>query len=272
MKYTYAYKTSDGTRHEAAMEAASREAVFEELRRQGIKAIKVVAADGSKGNGEVRGIRKRAVAAMVCIAAVVVGICVYVLTAIGDAASIRNPNPAQPTRKDTLIATPLPRQFIPGRRDRVSEAAASFTNAAERLLAAFAEPGRPVASLPPEKPTQAEFEACLREPLRYAEEEFTESVDMKRIVTKIKGDLRRYLEAGGTLEEFIAELVKRQRLEVSYREKAERRLGELLKAKDPKPAYDFWLQANAQLQSMGIYPLPLPDALRDYQFNLNLDE
>ena len=25
------------------------------------------------------------------------------------------------------------------------------------------------------------------------------------------------------------------------REKAERRLGELLKAKDPKPAYDFWL-------------------------------
>ena len=54
MKFTYAYKTSDGKRHEAAMDAESREAVFESLRAQGIKAIKVVAADGSKANGEER--------------------------------------------------------------------------------------------------------------------------------------------------------------------------------------------------------------------------
>ena len=47
MKYTYAYKTSDGVRHEASMDAPSREAVFESLRAQGIKAIKLVAADGS---------------------------------------------------------------------------------------------------------------------------------------------------------------------------------------------------------------------------------
>ena len=59
MKYTYAYKTSDGIRHEDSMIASSREEVFERLRKQGIKAIKVVAADGSKANGEVRGVRKR---------------------------------------------------------------------------------------------------------------------------------------------------------------------------------------------------------------------
>ena len=52
MKYTYAYKTSDGVRHEDAMEADSREEVFVRLRERGIKAIKVVAADGSKANGE----------------------------------------------------------------------------------------------------------------------------------------------------------------------------------------------------------------------------
>jgi len=44
MKYTYIYKTSDGVRHEAAMDAPSREVVFETLRKQGIKAIKVIAA------------------------------------------------------------------------------------------------------------------------------------------------------------------------------------------------------------------------------------
>ena len=53
MKYTYAYKTSDGIRHEDSMNASSREDVFAELRKRGIKAIKVVAADGSKANGEV---------------------------------------------------------------------------------------------------------------------------------------------------------------------------------------------------------------------------
>ena len=56
MKYTYAYKTSDGTRHEATMVAQSRDEVFAELRKRGIKAIKVVAADGSKANGEVHGV------------------------------------------------------------------------------------------------------------------------------------------------------------------------------------------------------------------------
>ena len=61
MKYTYAYKTSDGVRHEASMDAASREDVFAALRAKGIKAIKVVAADGSKANGEIRGVRKRIV-------------------------------------------------------------------------------------------------------------------------------------------------------------------------------------------------------------------
>ncbi len=51
MKFTYAYKTSDGKRHEAAIEAVSREEVFATLRARGIKAIKVVAEDGSRANG-----------------------------------------------------------------------------------------------------------------------------------------------------------------------------------------------------------------------------
>ena len=70
MKYTYAYKESNGTRHEESMEADSREAVFKALREKGIKAIKVVAADGSKANGEVRGYRLRTVIAVGVIAAV----------------------------------------------------------------------------------------------------------------------------------------------------------------------------------------------------------
>ena len=64
MKYTYAYTESNGTRHEESMEADSREVVFKALREKGIKAIKVVAADGSKANGEIRGYRLRTVIAV----------------------------------------------------------------------------------------------------------------------------------------------------------------------------------------------------------------
>ena len=42
MKYTYAYKTSDGVRHEDSMNAASREEVFAELRKRGINRLKCV--------------------------------------------------------------------------------------------------------------------------------------------------------------------------------------------------------------------------------------
>ena len=77
MKYTYAYKTSDGVRYEASMNAASRDEVFVALRKQGIKAIKVVAADGSKANGEIHGVRKRVVAALVAFVALGVGIVAY---------------------------------------------------------------------------------------------------------------------------------------------------------------------------------------------------
>lgn len=78
MKYLYAYKTSDGKRHEDSMDAASREQVFAALRKQGIKAIKVTAADGSKANGEIRGIRKRVAALIALFAALSGGVLIVV--------------------------------------------------------------------------------------------------------------------------------------------------------------------------------------------------
>ena len=268
MKYTYAYKTSDGTRHEESMNASSREEVFAVLRSKGIKAIKVVAADGSKANGEVRGIRKRVVFVIACVVAALTGATVYFAA---QGRNVVTPK-AHSTRGAKLRnATPLPRQIIPGDRSRITEAANSLKTAPERLLASFAEPGRPLPSLGGKMPTEAEFAAILREPITIAENEFTESVDLKRIVTRIKGDMRRYFAAGGTADEFIAELVKRQKQEIAYREKAEERLNEMLKG-DAAKAYDFFLKANAQLQSMGVYPLPLPDSLRNYQLSLDFDE
>ena len=59
MKFVYAYKTSDGVRHEDAIESDSRTAAFTALRERDIRPIKVYAADGSKANGETRFITRK---------------------------------------------------------------------------------------------------------------------------------------------------------------------------------------------------------------------
>ena len=131
------------------------------------------------------------------------------------------------------------------------------------------------------RPLPADFEAALREPIRIASTDFTEVVDLKRIVTGMKREMRAYIAGGGTVEQYLAELEKRQKLEVSYRERAEQKLNDMLNGQDArspsgrdslKAAYAYWLKANAQLQAMGIYPLALPDALRSYQMNLDIEE
>ena len=267
------------------MNASSREEVFETLRAQGIKAIKVVAADGSKANGEVRGVRKRVVVVSAIVAALTAGIAVYLVGHFTRRPSAGNGDPTVPSPPTVASpqpvayrnARPLARQTINGDRQRVEAAAAAFTNAAERLMAAFAEPGRPVPVLNGPRPTDAEFEASLRQPIRIAETDFTETADLKRIVAKIKSDLRVYLSDGGDIDGYLEALARRQKLEVSYREKAEKHLARLCspasgKMLDKAEAYGYWLKANAQLQSMGIYPIPLPDALRGYEATLELDE
>ena len=309
MKFTYTYRSSDGQRHTAEIEAESRDAAFATIRRElGIKPIKVTAADGSKANGEGSASHGRAalVAAVVLSAAVFGGVTWWMRSTSHESQTANGEPPAlDPTQPITVVtpqgpvtlrvAEPLPRQTIPGSRQRIEVGRNDiFTNAAERLLARFAEPGRAVAAPEGEKPTEADFAACLREPVRLASNELTEHIDLKRIVTGMKREMRAYLAGGGTVDGYLVELEKRQRLEVSYRERAEQKLDELLSAangqparpsgddgrdkRDPpvenalKAAYAYWLKANAQLQAMGIYPLALPDALRSYQMTLDIEE
>ena len=370
MKFTYTYRSSDGQRHTAEIEAESRDAAFTRVRTErGIKPIKMGAAEGESGAGRAanvsaapRGGVWRLVAVAVLFAAVFGGVVWWMRRPNRESPTTNNESPAasqdQPITVATpqgpvtlRVATPLPRQAIPGDRRKIEEAVAQerdppvFRFAAERWLARFAEPGRqppvtletPPATLAPTeatgvslpresasprgsgalaasssvgtlrgsgalaasssvapprgsgalaashatRPPPADFEVCLREPIRIASTDFTEVVDLKRIVTGMKREMRAYLAGGGTVEGYLAELEKRQKLEVSYRERAEQKLNDMLNGQDVrspswrnsiKAAYAYWLKANAQLQSMGIYPLTLPDALRSYQMSLDIDE
>ena len=243
------------------MDAPSRDAVFAALREKGIKAIKVVAADGSKANGEIRGVRKRVVASVSALAAVLAGVVVYFALTDG--------------RKDLPenAATPLPRQEIQGDRARIEAAAKSLPTAAERFLARFAEPGRPFAAPECDWPRKADFEAVLDAPLTFSEDEFTEQIDLKRMVEFLKQELRGYLRGGGLVSGYIKDLMTRQQMEIDEREKGIAELQRLLKEaqaadadraavrRKHEAAYDYWLRLNARLQSMGVFAVEQPRQL-----------
>ena len=134
MKYTYAYKDSGGVRHEDSMEASCREEVFAALRAKGIKAIKVVAADGSKANGEIRGVRRRAITAIVVLVAIAVGVVAY----FGGSRFSRPQSPsfeADQTRRQVIGDSAVVDKGIATGWSEV------FPEEGERFFASFAIPG-----------------------------------------------------------------------------------------------------------------------------------
>ena len=279
--FLYIYKTSEGVRKTEKISAETRDEVFAALRARGIRPIKVIAEDGSKANGappQPSGWRKNR-------------LFLAILAGLGVFAALwgifgRPPAPATPSAAGTVapqgavsaasqVARPLARQVISGDRERITHPPATlFPSAAERYLAYFAEPGRPLPPATVSPPDTAAFLACLQVPLRVRTDEFTEYVELVRIVTRLKDELRAYLAGGGTVTDYLAELFKRQRLEISYRDQAEEKLGELLAGRKPDlpRAYDYWLKANARLRTMGIYPLPLPESLRTYELTADLED
>ena len=59
MKFTYTYRSSDGQRHAAEIEAESRDAAFARLRTEfGIRPIRVVAADSQRDGNDERDTRE----------------------------------------------------------------------------------------------------------------------------------------------------------------------------------------------------------------------
>ena len=249
MKYTYFYKTSDGVRHEATMDAASREAVFETLRARGIKAIKVVAADGSKANGEVRGVRKRVAAAVAVAAAAVVGIAAYFL---GESQPITNHQPpTTSTPRHQIYGDPvIVERFERGDFDAV------LTNRADRMLAWFAQPGKlmcPKGADPRRK--AAEFASALNPAgdktgqtrfVSLDEADPREVRELKQIVNGMHRELAAYLANGnGTPRSYWRRLLERTQQEIQIYERTRR---ELEKEKDEA----VWERKNEALRRLGL--------------------
>ena len=286
MKYTYAYKTSDGVRHEDSMNAASREVVFAILREKGIKAIKVVAADGSKANGEVRGVQRRAVVALVALAAICAGMIAYfggTRTAAVVAANSAMSSPRHQIYGDPAIMEPIER----------GDFGSILSRDGDKMLAIFAQPGKLMCArgVDPRRLNQKLFPssadngraACPQAAERrvgdnapyqnaaqvfevYAKNELVADKDiqiaaddsrevreLKQIVNGMREEMRGYLANGnGTPRSFWRRLNERTLSEMQIYERTRREL-----EKETRP--EIWEQKNESLRILGLRTIPAPN-------------
>ena len=245
MKYTYAYKTSDGTRHEATMVAKSREEAFAQLRKQGIKAIKVVAADGSKANGEVRGVRKRAVAVLVAFVAMGVGLAAYFSgTRTGGVSAASEPTfTTDPDRRQIIgDAAIIEKNIRNGWAD-------VFELEGERFLASFAIPGVKAGL---RNTSEKEFALALETHGKINPDDSLETRQIKAIVEGMKNEARRYIAAGGTIVEYGKRLTERQDAEIAIYNRVKADLEKARSAMSDDAFMSYWEKRNDELRNLGI--------------------
>ena len=246
MRYTYAYKTSDGVHHEATMNASSREEVFSELRKRGIKAIKVVAADGSKANGEIHGVRKRVVAVLVAFVALGVGLLSYF----------------SGTRSGGDLGDSVAAAFATGqdRRQVIGDAAIIekgirngwsdiFQLEGERFLASFAIPGVKAGL---RNTSEKEFAAALENKCVVADSDSLEARQIKTMVEGMKNEARRYLAAGGTIIEYGKRLTERQDAEIAVYNRVKADIEKARKTMTESAFMTYWEKRNDELRNLGI--------------------
>ena len=246
MKYTYAYKTSDGVRHEDSMNASSREEVFIELRKRGIKAIKVVAADGSKANGEIHGVRKRVVAVLVAFVAVGVGIVAYF--------SGTRSNGDLGGSVATAFATGQDRRQVIGDAAIIEKGVRNgwsdvFELEGERFLASFAIPGVKAGQ---RNTSEKEFTAALENKCAVNDSDSLEARQIKAMVEGMKNEARRYIAAGGSIVEYGKRLTERQDAEIAVYNRVKADIEKARKTMTESAFMTYWEKRNDELRNLGI--------------------
>ena len=248
MKYTYAYKDSDGKRHEGSIESPSRDAAFAALREQGIRPIKVVAADGSKANGAPVGVRRRVMA---------VSIIVAVVAAVGATAAFLRV--VRPVPETDAFQSDQTRRYPIGDAAIIEKGILTgwndvFEHEGDRFLASFAVPGVKAGQ---RNTTVEEIESALGRSVSIANDDGLEARQIKAMVEGMKAEARAYIAAGGSVVEYGRRLTERQDVEISAYERTKADLERAKETMSGNALINYWESQNDKLRNLGIRPLTL---------------
>jgi len=261
VKFLYEYKTRENERREGEILAPSLDAVYKELKKQGIRPSKVTLAPGLFN--KMQSIGKRGLAIGLLVLAVI-GIAVLLVMSRDEAEAYRDRAEVfrdkaeafsdrfeNKTRRQVIGDTAVIEKGI---RTGWSEI---FAEEGERFLASFAIPGVPAGQ---RNTTEEEIRAALSRKVETVDGDGIEARQIKAMVEGMKDELREYLRDGGTIKEYGACLVERQETELGYYNRTKSEL-ETLKASGMSVTEleAIWEKRNSELRQMGIKLVPLPE-------------
>ena len=241
-KFHYFYQSKENRNLDGWIAAKSRDDVYAQLRKVGIKPYKVVGKDP---------IAWKRWAAIAVLAAALSGTVLYIIVSPDS----RFPN------SDSRIS----RHQIYGaesviRNGMATDWSVCDLDMGERFLAKYAQPGVPVTLARGDLNGAASaLENALNRRLEPQDGEMLEYQQIKQIVEAMKDELRAYIARGGTARLYIDRLQERQSQEVAYYRAAAQ---ELENAKSSGASDDdllaLWASKNAELRTIGLPMLKEP--------------
>jgi len=258
VKFIYSYNTRQNERREGlTISAPNRDAAYSELNRRGIRPYKLQPAPGIWN--KLLGIGGRGLVIIVLV--LVVGLLVTVaLTQHEDIVQLEKDDDVREI-VNGAITSKVRRQLIgdqgfieKGIRTGWSEV---FEHEGERFLASFAIPGIPATV---RATNVTALEEALNRKIEAVDSDGMEARQIKAMVEGMKDELRRFVEAGGTIEQYGRRLVARQDDEIAIYSRACNEVEQAVKggaAKDDLA--ELVDRRNVELRRMGIRLIAMPD-------------
>lgn len=248
MKFVYEYRTSDNVPHRGTIAASSKEAAYDTLKAQGIKPGKVWEAPGVLN--KVFGKGKRWIAIVVLLVALV-GVTILLFSLRKEVTAVN--------RELEDKALYEERGQIYGATAVISDMEAneyvSVFGADEiaRFLATYAIPARKIEDRKIKMPENA-MRADISRLTIINDDDLDEVKHIKRMVNRMKRELGRYIDAGGTVSGYIKRLEIRQEAELRIFNRVKREL-------QSEENVDIWREKNGQLRAKGLPMVEPPQDL-----------
>ena len=258
MKFIYSYNTKQNERREGlTISAPNRDAAFSELNKRGIRPYKLYPAPGLLNRMSAIGGRGLAI----IVLAVALGLFMAIaLTQHKDIVELEQDGDVREIVTGA-ITSKVRRQLIgdqgfieKGIRTGWSDV---FDHEGERFLASFAIPGVPATV----RTTKvAALEDALKRRVEAKESDGMEARQIKAMVEGMKDELRRFVAAGGTIEQYGRRLVARQDEEIAIFNRASNEIEQASKGSlDKAELSELVDRRNGELRRMGIRLVAMPE-------------
>ena len=258
VKFIYSYTTHQNERREGlTISAPNRDAAYSELNKRGIRPYKLHPAPGIWNKMSAIGGRGLAIVVLVLIVGVLVTIALNMhkdiveLEQDGDVREIVTGAITSKVRRQLIGDQGIIEKGI---RTGWSDV---FEHEGERFLASFAIPGIPATV---RTTNVASLEEALKREIPAAETDGMEAMQIKAMVEGMKDELRGFVKAGGTIEQYGRRLVARQDAEIAIYNRTSNEIEQAVKSNLGKAEIaELVDRRNEELRRMGIKPIQMPE-------------